>query len=58
MPFFRIRADACTARELFVADRMAADDFNILVMSLYQKLTEERAEIVREILLSGRVYDV
>jgi predicted nucleotidyltransferase len=47
-----------TARELFVGDRMAADDFNILVMSLYQKLTEERAEIVREILLSGRVYDV
>jgi uncharacterized protein len=47
-----------TARELFVADRRAADEFALLVMSLYQKLTEERAEILREIERSGRVYDV
>jgi predicted nucleotidyltransferase len=47
-----------TARELFVGDRNAADEFLLLVMSLYQKLTAERAEIVREIMRTGRVYDV
>ena len=47
-----------TARELFVGERKAPDEFYLLVMSLYQKLTEERAEIVREILRSRRVYDV
>lgn len=47
-----------TARELFVGNRNAADEFRLLVMSLYQKLTEERAEIVREIMRTGRVYDV
>jgi predicted nucleotidyltransferase len=47
-----------TARELFVGYRKVADEFSLLIMSLYQKLTEERAEIVREIVLSGRVYDV
>jgi len=47
-----------TARELFVGNRNAADEFSLLVMSLYQKLTEERAEIVQEIMRTGRVYDV
>jgi predicted nucleotidyltransferase len=47
-----------TAKELFVGDRNAAGEFHLLVMSLYQKLTEERAEIVREIMRTGRVYDV
>jgi len=45
-------------RELFVGDRKAADEFQLLVMSLYQKLTEERADIVREIERTGRAYDV
>ena len=47
-----------TARELFVFDRNSADEFSLLVMSLYQKLTAERAEIVREIERTGRVYNV
>jgi len=47
-----------TARELFVGNRKAADEFSLLVMSLYQKLSEERAEIVQEIMRTGRVYDV
>ena len=47
-----------SARELFVGDRKAADEFQLLVMSLYQKLTEERADIVREIERTGRAYDV
>ena len=47
-----------TARELFVFDRNSADEFSLLVMSLYQKLTAERAEIVREIERTGRVYNI
>lgn len=47
-----------TAREIYVGDRKAAAEFTLLIMSLYQKLTEERAGIVRQIMRTGRVYDV
>jgi predicted nucleotidyltransferase len=47
-----------SGRELFVRDRKAADEFATLVMSFYQKLSEERKEIVKEVLRTGRAYDV
>ena len=47
-----------TAREIFVSDRAAADEFAMLAMSLYQKLSEERREIIEEVLRTGRAYDV
>ena len=45
-------------RRIFCADRYAADEFEMLVLSFYQKLNEERAEIVAEGLRSGRFYGV
>jgi predicted nucleotidyltransferase len=52
-------------KEIIAADRRihtgnayAADEFEMLVLSLYQKLSEERAEIVAEGLRSGSFYNV
>lgn len=45
-------------RRIFCADRYATDEFEMLVLSFYQKLNEERAEIVAEGLRSGRFYGV
>ncbi len=45
-------------RRIFCADAYAADEFEMLVISLYQKLNEERAEILAEGLRSGRFYNV
>ena len=45
-------------RRVFCADQYAADEFEMLVLSLYQKLNEERAEVMAEGLSSGRFYDV
>ena len=52
-------------KEIIMADRRincatgyAADEFEILVLSLYQKLNEERAEVLAEGLRSGRFYNV
>ena len=45
-------------RRIFCADRYAADEFEMLVLSLYHKLNEERAEVMAEGLNSGRFYDV
>jgi len=45
-------------RRLFCANRYAADEFEMLVLSRYQKLNEERAELMAEGLRSGRFYDV
>lgn len=39
-------------------DEYAADEFEMLALSLYQKLNEERAEVLEEGLQSGRFYDV
>jgi len=41
-------------RRLFCADRYAVEEFEALVLSLYQKLNEERAGILAEGLRSGR----
>lgn len=45
-------------RRIFCADAYAADEFEMLVISYYQKLNEERADILAEGLRSGRFYNV
>jgi predicted nucleotidyltransferase len=45
-------------RRIYCADVYAADEFEMLVLSYYQKLNEERAEILAEGLRSGRFYNV
>ena len=45
-------------RRIFCADAYAADEFEMLVLSLYQKLNEERAELLAEGLRSGSFYSV
>lgn len=42
-------------RRIYTADKYAADEFDMLTISYYQKLNEERAEILEEIMTSGRV---
>lgn len=42
-------------RRIYCADRYAADVFEMLVLSYYQKLNEERAEILDDISRTGRV---
>ena len=44
-------------RRIFHADEYGADEFEMLTLSNYQKLHAERAEILEEVLASGRVYD-
>jgi len=45
-------------RRVFCADAYAADEFETLVISRYQKLNEERADILAEGLRNGRFYNV
>jgi predicted nucleotidyltransferase len=45
-------------RRIHCADRYAAEEFEMLVLSYYQQLNEERAEIVADGLRSVRFYDV
>ena len=45
-------------RRVFCADAYAADEFEMLVLSYYQKLSEERADVLAEGLRSGRFYSV
>jgi len=42
---------------IYQADEYAADEFEMLTISNYQKLNEERAEILREVTASGRFYN-
>lgn len=42
-------------RRIYCADTYAADVFEMLTMSFYQKLNEERAGILDEIAASGRI---
>ena len=42
-------------RRIYCADPYAADVFEMLTMSFYQKLNEERKDILDEIAASGRV---
>jgi uncharacterized protein len=41
-------------RRIFTADVFAADEFDMLTLSFYQRLNEERSDIIREGLASGR----
>lgn len=45
-------------RRIYCADQASADSFEMLVLSLYQKLNQERASILEEGLRSGRFYNV
>ena len=43
------------ARRIHCADEYAADEFEMLTLSYYQKLNEERAGIISDILVTGRI---
>ncbi len=45
-------------RRIYCADAYAADEFEMLVLSYYQKLNEERREILEEFWRSGKAYPV
>lgn len=45
-------------RRIYTADEYAAEEFEMLTLSFYQKLNEERAEIMAEIRRTGRAYSV
>jgi len=45
-------------RRIYTADEYAAEEFEMLTLSFYQKLNEERAEIMAEIRRTGRAYNV
>ena len=45
-------------RRIYCADENAADEFEMLTISFYQKLNEERREIVESGLRAGRFYHV
>ena len=45
-------------RRICCADEYAADEFEMLTISFYQKLNEERREIVENALKTGRFYNV
>jgi len=47
-----------TGRTLLIKDEPARAEFEMLTLSLYQKLQEERSGIVKRILKSKRVYNV
>ena len=45
-------------RRICQSDEYAADEFEMLTLSYYQKLNEERREILEGILADGRIYKV
>lgn len=45
-------------RRIYTADEYAAEEFEMLTLSFYQKLNEERAEVLAEGLRSGSFYNV
>ncbi|WP_298269797.1 nucleotidyltransferase domain-containing protein [Geobacter sp.] len=45
-------------RRIYDGDRIAAEEFEMLTLSLYQKLNEERAEIIASALTDGRFHDI
>lgn len=47
-----------TGRRLYRTDDDATDEFEMYTLSLYQKLNQERAEILREFAESGRAFAV
>lgn len=47
-----------SGRLIYGGDTYAVDEFEMLVLSFYQKLNEERAEIMRAALSDGRFHNV
>jgi len=47
-----------SGRLLYCADQYAVDEFEMLVLSYYQKLNEERRELVDSFMKTGRAYSV
>ncbi|VAW33559.1 Nucleotidyltransferase domain protein, SO_3165 group [hydrothermal vent metagenome] len=47
-----------SGQQIFCADAYAADEFEMLVLSFYQKLNEERREILAAFAETGRAYEV
>ena len=45
-------------RLIYCTDTDAADEFEMIALSLYQKLVEERRDIVHDALTTGRFYNV
>ena len=45
-------------QRLFCADRMAAEEFEMLTLSYYQQLNQERAEILAAFQRTGRAYAI
>ena len=45
-------------RRIYTADRFAAEEFEMLTLSYYQKLNEERAGIIEQGLKDGRFHKV
>ncbi|WP_298438331.1 nucleotidyltransferase domain-containing protein [Geobacter sp.] len=45
-------------RRVYDGERVAAEEFEMLTISLYQKLNEERAEIIANALADGRFHDI
>jgi len=45
-------------RRIYTANENAADEFEIRTLSAYQKLNQERAEVLAEGVRGGRFYDV
>jgi uncharacterized protein len=47
-----------SGRLIYVSDQYAVDEFEMLVLSFYQKLNEERQAILESFLKTGRAYAV
>lgn len=45
-------------RRIYTGDKYAAEEFEMLTLSFYQKLNEERREIMDEFYRTGRAYPV
>ncbi len=45
-------------RRIYCGDEYAADEFEMLALSFYQKLNQERSEVLAEGLRSGRFHNV
>ncbi len=43
-------------RRIYTGDLYAAEEFEMLTLSYYQKLNEERAEIIESVVADGRFY--
>lgn len=47
-----------TGKRIHTGDERGAEEFEVLTISLYQKLNEERGEILDEFRRTGRAYDL